>query len=86
MEEYKKAGVILDYRVYTALPRSPDDADIILTVTYKNYAAFDGLTDRQDSIVARVVGSTQRANEQAISREAMRTQIGSQIIQEAILK
>lgn len=86
MDEYKKQGVIIDYHVYSAQPRSPDDADIILTVTYKNWAAFDGLSDRQDSVIAKVIGSRQKANEQSISREAMRTQLGSQVIQEMLLK
>lgn len=86
MEEYKKQGLILDYRVYNNQARDANDPDIILTVTYKNWAAFDGITDRQDAVVAKIVGSVQKANEQSVSREAMRTQIGSQTIQELVLK
>src|SRR5215472_16122229 len=40
LEEYKKQGVILDYGVYQARPRDAQDADLILTVTYKNMAAL----------------------------------------------
>jgi hypothetical protein len=86
MEEYKKQGLIVSYNVYSNQPRDLNDADIILTVTYKNWAAFDGLSDRQDAVITKVVGSTQKATEQSISREAMRTQLGSQTLQELVLK
>jgi hypothetical protein len=32
-EDEKKAGLILDYAVYGALPRSPHDPDIYLVIT-----------------------------------------------------
>ena len=37
MDEYKKQGIIIDYSVYQARPRDPQDADLILTVTYKTW-------------------------------------------------
>src|SRR5215813_11575039 len=43
MEAEKKKGIVSDYAVYQALPRDSQDADVILTVTYKNMAAFDSL-------------------------------------------
>src|SRR5262245_66042884 len=39
MEEQKKAGIIIDWKVYQAFPRSPSDPDLFLTITYKNWAA-----------------------------------------------
>ncbi|MGA2341787.1 MAG: hypothetical protein ABSG29_01260, partial [Steroidobacteraceae bacterium] len=45
-EEEKKAGLILDFEVYAAMPRSPHDPDLYMVVTYKNMAALDGLDDR----------------------------------------
>jgi hypothetical protein len=86
MEEQKKAGLIVDYRVYQAQAQGPNDADLILTVTYKNWAAFDGLTDRTDALITRMGSSPQKASEMAISREAMRTVLGQQTIQELVLK
>jgi hypothetical protein len=36
MEEEKKAGIVVDYAVYGAAPRSPHDPDLYLVVTFKN--------------------------------------------------
>src|ERR1700720_251734 len=35
-EDEKKAGLILDYVVYSVRPRSPHDPDLYMVVTYKN--------------------------------------------------
>ena len=86
MDEYKKAGIILDSKVYGAAARSPSEPDLILTVTYKNLAAMDNLEERTRAIDEKVVGSTKTANEGAISRDKMREVLGSEIIRELILK
>src|SRR5947208_2884921 len=36
MEAKKKAGLIVDYKVFSARPKSPDEPNIILMLTYKN--------------------------------------------------
>ena len=41
MEATKKAGIIIDYKVFSATPQSPDHPSIILWITYKNMAALD---------------------------------------------
>src|SRR4051794_26113642 len=38
MEATKKAGLIIDYKVFSATPPSPDHPDITLWITYKNMA------------------------------------------------
>lgn len=86
MDGEMKAGLILGYRVYLAEPRSPQDADIILTVTYKNFAALDGLADKTDAVGKTIWESRAKSNEAAISREAMREVLGSQTIRELVLK
>ncbi len=86
MEEYKKAGLILDYRVYSTEARGPRDPDIILTVTYKNFAALDGIDDRQDAVAAKLIPTRQKGNEMAIARESMREVLGSETIRELVLK
>jgi len=40
-EAAKKAGYIVKYEVFVAQPRTENDADIYLMITYKNYAAMD---------------------------------------------
>ena len=36
MEATKKAGLIIDYKVFRLTPKSPDQPNIILWITYKN--------------------------------------------------
>src|SRR6202171_5337447 len=42
MEALKKAGLIIDYRVFEAEPLSPDQPNIFLMITFKNMAAYAG--------------------------------------------
>jgi hypothetical protein len=39
MEAMKKAGLIIDYNVFSATPKSPDQPNIYLWITFKNAAA-----------------------------------------------
>jgi hypothetical protein len=87
MDEYKKQGIILDYRVYNANEtHGTSEPDLILSVVYKNMAAFDGLSERSDPAAAKVFGTRQKQAEGAISREAMREEMGDQFVRELILK
>jgi hypothetical protein len=86
MEEQKKEGLVLDYGVYSANPRSPHDPDLYLTVTYKNWATFDTLTARSDAITKKVWGSLDKSNEASIDREKMREILGGEVVQELLLK
>src|SRR5271168_211827 len=36
MEATKKAGLIIDYKVFSATPKSPDQPNIYLMITFKN--------------------------------------------------
>jgi L-rhamnose mutarotase len=86
MEENKKAGNIVDYAIYQATPRGPTDPDLYLIVTYKNMAALDGLSDRMDAIQEKIIGSQDVRDQQMIARGKMRTQLGSQMLRQLILK
>ena len=86
MEEQKKAGLVTDYGIFSASARSPHDADLYLTVTYKNWAAFDGLTEKTDVVTRKVWGSLAKSDEAAIDREKMREILGGEVVQELILK
>lgn len=85
MEAARKAGLITGYSVYEARPRSPQDANLILTVTYPNMAALDR-TDEADAIRAKVMGSLDAQDKATMDRESMRELIGSQLIRELVLK
>jgi L-rhamnose mutarotase len=86
MEENKKAGNIVDYAIYQATPRGPTDPDLYLIVTYKNMAALDGLSDKMDVIQEKIIGSQEVRDQQMIARGKMRTQLGSQMLRQLILK
>jgi hypothetical protein len=86
MEEYKKAGVILDYGVYSTNPVNATEPDLILTTTYKNLAAMDNLNERTDPIGKKIWGSLQASNQASIDRGKMRTLVGDRLLRQLILK
>jgi hypothetical protein len=86
MEAQKAAGLIVDYAVYSAAPRSPQDADIYLVTVYKNMAALDDLDAKSDPLMDKLQGSLAEQNKAYIERGKMRTVLGSQLIREAVLK
>jgi hypothetical protein len=85
-EAAKKAGLIIDYHVYTAEPHSASDPDIYLVVTYKNWAALDGIGTKLDAISGQLEGSLEKADQAQAARGRIRTILGSETIQEAALK
>jgi hypothetical protein len=85
-EAGKKAGYIVSYQVMTVEPRGPDDADILLVVTYKNWAALDGATAKSDAISSQVEGSVAAANAAQSDRSKIRRVLGSATMQVLNLK
>jgi hypothetical protein len=85
MEANKKAGLITGYAVFGAQARSPQDPDLILTVTYPNMAALDKI-DEADAVAAKVLGSNEQQNKAFIDRESIREVMGSQLVRELVLK
>jgi hypothetical protein len=85
MEAFKKAGLVTEYRIYQVAPRHPEDPNLILTVTYPNYAALDKNAD-YDAITAKIEGSLKAADTAYGSRGSVREVLGSELVQELILK
>jgi hypothetical protein len=85
-EAAKKAGYILSYQVLTVEPRHPDDPDVILTITYKNWAALDGSIAKGDAIAKQIEGSLAAANQAQSDRNKIRRVLGSQTMQVLELK
>lgn len=86
MEEEKKAGIIVDYAIYSALPRGPHDPDLYLVTTFKNLAAMDGLDDKLEPIYKKVWATRAAANKADADRESMREVLGDEIIRKLNLK
>jgi hypothetical protein len=85
-EAFKKAKVILDYKVYGQDARDPHDADLILTVTYANMAALDNLNEKTDAITEKFEGNLDKQNSAFADRGSMREILGGKLIRELILK
>lgn len=87
MEAQKEAGIILSYSVQAIMPRTADDPNMYLVVTYPNMASFDGLDDRVDPIADKATGLSRQQREQGTAeRNAMRTILGSQMMRAIVLK
>jgi hypothetical protein len=85
MEASKKAGLIIDYKVFRANPKSPDQPNIFLWITYKNMAALDKGVELED-VAKQVIGSTEIQNKARIGRNDYRKVLGTELIREVILK
>ncbi|HEY8685264.1 MAG TPA: hypothetical protein VIO57_06630 [Chloroflexota bacterium] len=87
MEAEKAAGLVTDYAIFTSNARTPNDHDVLLTVTYKNWGALDGLADRTDPVANRALQSTpQQRDQQFADRGAMREVLGTRTYQRLYLK
>ena len=85
MEATKKAGIIIDYKVFGATPPSPDHPDIILWITYKNMAALDRGIE-EEAVAKKVIGSTEVQNKARVGRNEYRKILRREYIREVILK
>ena len=85
-EESKKKGYILDYEVLSVEARGPEDPNIYLVVTYKNWAALDGSLAKGDELSKAVDGSVAAANKSQSERDKIRRVLGSQTMQQLVLK
>ena len=84
-EAKKKAGLIIDYRVYTARPRKPEEPNVIFMITYPNMAALDRRAE-ENEVAVEMIGSAKEQDAARIARSAYRTRIGTELVREVILK
>lgn len=86
MEAAKKAGDVLSYQVLTVEPRGPDEPNLFLVITYKNWAALDGAREKADALAKQIEGSVAAANQAQADRASIRRQLGSSTMQVLDLK
>jgi hypothetical protein len=85
-EAAKTAGYLVSYQVITVEPRGPDDPDLFLVLTYKNWAALDGALAKGDAISKQFEGSVAAANQAQSDRAKIRRVLGSSTMQVLDLK
>jgi hypothetical protein len=87
VEEQKKAGVVMDYKIFLKETKNtPEDWDICVAIEYKNFAAMDGLTAKGEAARDKILGSKQAAQQLGEKRAEIREVISSELMQEIFLK
>ena len=87
IEEQKKQGTIVDYKVFLKETKdNPEDWDICVAIEYKNHAALDGLAAKGEVARDKILGGKQAAQQLGEKRAEIREIISSQLMQEIFLK
>lgn len=85
MEALKQAGLIIDYKVLRLTPRSPDQPDVSLCITFRNAAAALDHGVELEDVAKRVIGSTEFQNRARVGRNEYRKVLGVEYVREIIL-
>lgn len=86
-EEYKKQGVITDYRFsLNQATVGRDDWDVSISLRYKDFAALDGLAERTDPITLKHFGSKEARQKALDKRTEYSETISSRLVREITLK
>ena len=86
MEAAKKAGLIIDYKVFRISPKSPDQPNIYIWITFRNAAAALDKGVELEYVARKVIGSTEFQNKKRVERTGYRKVMGNEFIRELILK
>lgn len=82
-EEYKRRGIITDYSVATkATAERSDDWDVVITLTYKNWAALDDLGPKTDVVTIPHYGSVAQRTAAGNARLEHRTNVASFLVRQ----
>jgi len=90
MEAAKKAGLIIGYKVFQAAPKSPDDANVYLEITFRNMAAYAGdigdQADAFEAVAEKVICSSACQDQARVHRNEIRKVLGTEGTRELVLK
>src|SRR5215470_6014763 len=86
-EEFKKAGLIVDYKTFTnPVTDRPDDWNVAISIAYPNYAALDQLAAKGASIVNKHFGSREATIASGKKLDEIREVIASHLAREVVPK
>ena len=90
MEAAKKAGLIVGYKVFQASPKSPDDANVYLEITFKNLAAYAGDIGDQaeafEAVTEKVICNSVCQDQARVHRNEIRKVLGTEVTREIVFK
>ncbi len=86
MEAFKRAGLIIDYKVLKLTPKSSDQPNISLCITFKNGAAALDKGVELEEVAKKVIGSTEVQNKARVGRNEYRKVLGTEYVREIILR
>jgi hypothetical protein len=85
-EEAKRQKTILDYKILNGESANREDFNIIIMVEYPNMAAMDGLRDKMDPIIEKVMGNEDQRRTTNVKRLDIREILGTKTMREITLK
>src|SRR3989441_4662766 len=85
-DEEKKQKIILDYKILEGDAMGAQDFDVLIMVQYPNMAALDGLRDKMDPIIEKVMGPEDQRRATAVKRLDIREILGTKTMREITLK
>jgi len=86
-DEFKKAGYILEYKVFTnPVTDHPHDWDVAVGLLHPNWAALDQLDAKGASVVSKHYGGREAALEAGKKRNDLREVIASHLAREVSVK
>ena len=89
MEAAKKAGLIIGYKVFQASPKSPDDANVYLEITYRNMGAYAGDigdgAEAFEAVADKVICNIVCQNQARVRRNEIRKVLGTEVTRELVL-
>lgn len=86
LEAQKEEGDVIGYGMYSNVNPREGEPDLFLTVTFKNWAAFDRGVEYFEKLGTQILGSTDEMREANIDRGELRTIGSTYVLQEIAFK
>jgi len=92
MEAAKKAGLITGYKVFQSSPKSPDQPNVYLEITFKDIAAYPGdigdqaPVDAFEAVTEKVICDAACQNQARVHRGEIRRLLGTEVTREIVFK
>jgi len=90
MAAAKKAGLIIGYKVFQSSPKSPEEPNVYLEITFKNMAAYAGdigdQVDAFEAVTEKVICESACQNQARVRRNEIRKVLGTEVTRELVLK